>query len=120
MFCVLLLYSCGRGLIWNLNRGLTSYIPKHYRRLHLCGITYIHNCSTQPFSQDYDLVSHTTYVACVNFVHEWRNPQFKVIPERQIFFFKKLFIAILFTLRVFGREEVTVEMFFIFRLFGDA
>ena len=29
--------------------------------------TYIHNWSLQPFSQDYDLVSHATYVVCVNF-----------------------------------------------------
>ena len=28
-----------------------------------------------------DLVSHTTYVVCVNFVHMWRNPQFKVDSE---------------------------------------
>ena len=25
----------------------------------------------QIFSQDYDLVSHTTYVVCVHFIHEW-------------------------------------------------
>ena len=37
-----------------------------------------------------DLISHTTYVVCVNFIHNWRNQQFK--------FFKKLFIAILFIL----------------------
>ena len=27
--------------------------------------TYIHNWSLQPFSQDYDLVSHTPYFGCV-------------------------------------------------------
>ena len=27
----------------------------------------IHNWSLQHFRQDYELVSHTTYVACVNF-----------------------------------------------------
>ena len=32
-----------------------------------------------------DLVSHTTYVACVNFIYKWRDLQFKVGPERQIF-----------------------------------
>ena len=32
-----------------------------------------------------DLVSHTTNVVCVNFVHKWRNLQFKVDSERQIF-----------------------------------
>ena len=31
-----------------------------------------------------DLVSHTTYVVCVNFIHKWRHLQFKVDSERQI------------------------------------
>ena len=35
-----------------------------------------------PHSQDYDLVSHTTYVVCVHFIHEWRDLQFKVDSER--------------------------------------
>ena len=26
----------------------------------------------QPFSQDYELAFHTTYVACVKFIHKWR------------------------------------------------
>ena len=34
--------------------------------------TYIHNWSLKPFSQDYDLASHTTHIVCVNFIHEWR------------------------------------------------
>ena len=34
-----------------------------------------------------DLVSHTIYVVCVNFIHKWRDDlQFKVDSERQIFF----------------------------------
>ena len=32
-----------------------------------------------------ELVSHTTYLACVNFIHKWRVLQFKVASERQIF-----------------------------------
>ena len=32
---------------------------------------YIHNWSLQPCSHDYDQASHTTYVVCVNFIHEW-------------------------------------------------
>ena len=31
-----------------------------------------------------DLVSQTTYVVCVNFIHKWRNLQFKVDSERPI------------------------------------
>ena len=49
-----------------------------------------------------DLVSHTTSVVCVNFIHEWRDLQFKVDSEQQIF--EKLFMAILFSLRVFARN----------------
>ena len=30
---------------------------------------YIHNWSLQPFSQHYDLASHTIYVVCINFIH---------------------------------------------------
>ena len=29
--------------------------------------TYIHNWSLEPFNQNYDIVSHTTYVVCINF-----------------------------------------------------
>ena len=32
-----------------------------------------------------DLVSRTTYVVCVNFTHKWRELQFKIVSERQIF-----------------------------------
>ena len=38
-----------------------------------------------------ELVSHTTYVVCVNFTHKWRDLQFKVDSERQ--FFEKLFMT---------------------------
>ena len=46
--------------------------------------TYIHNWQLQPFTQDYGLASHTTYIVCVNFIHEWRLLQFNVDSERQI------------------------------------
>ena len=50
-----------------------------------------------------DLVSHTTYVVCVNFIDKWRDLQFKVGSERQIFWetFHGNFI---WTLRVFARN----------------
>ena len=38
-----------------------------------------------PLVRIIDLVSHTTYVVCVNFIHKWRDLQFKVDSERQIF-----------------------------------
>ena len=64
--------------------------------------TYIHNWPLQPFSQDYGLASHTTHVVCVNFICEWRDLQFNVYAERQIF--EKLFHGMLFTLKVFARN----------------
>ena len=41
--------------------------------------------SLQPFSQNYALASHTIYVVCVNFMHEWRNLKFEVDFKRQSF-----------------------------------
>ena len=38
-----------------------------------------------PSSRIIDRVSHTTYVVCVNFIHKWRDLQFKFDSERQIF-----------------------------------
>ena len=47
--------------------------------------TYIHNWPYNPSVRVIDLVSHTTYVVYVNFIHKWRDLQFKVDSERQIF-----------------------------------
>ena len=49
-----------------------------------------------------ELVSHTTCVVCFNFIHKWRDLQFKVDFERQIFW--ETAMAILFTVRVFARN----------------
>ena len=46
---------------------------------------YIHNWPLQLFSQNYCLASHTTHVVCVDFIREWRNLQFNVDSERQIY-----------------------------------
>ena len=45
----------------------------------------------------------TIYVACVNFIHKWRDLQFKVNFERQIFL-RNFSWQFLFTLRVFARN----------------
>ena len=54
---------------------------------------YIHNIYIighyNPSIKFIDLVSHTTNVVCVNFIHKWRALQFKVNK-----FLEKLFIAI--------------------------
>ena len=47
---------------------------------------YIHNWSLQPFSQDYwSTFWHQLFCVCVNFIQTWRDLQFKVGYERQIF-----------------------------------
>ena len=46
--------------------------------------------------------SYTTYVVCVNFVHEWRDQQFNVNSERQIVW-ETFSWQVNFTLRVFAR-----------------
>ena len=38
-----------------------------------------------PLVRIIDLVSHITYVMCVNFIHKWRDLQFKVDSKRQVF-----------------------------------
>ena len=51
-------------------------------------IKYIHTYIIghyNPSVRIIDLVSHTTYVVCDNFIHKWRGLQFKVDSERQIF-----------------------------------
>ena len=64
----------------------------------------MHNSPLQPFSQDYDLASQTTYVVCDNIIHECRDLQFKIDYERQIF--EQLFMAIILTLRAFARNPL--------------
>ena len=82
-----------------------------------------HNLSLQPISQNYNLVSHTTYVGCVLFfIHARRDEQFRVATERQIF--EKFFMPILFTLiffiRYLLRGNRRANIYFIFRLVRDA
>ena len=38
-----------------------------------------------PSGRIIDLISHTIYIVCVNIIHKWRDLQFKVDTERQIF-----------------------------------
>ena len=48
---------------------------------------YIHNIigHYNPSVNIIDLVSHITYVVCDSFIHKWRDLQFKIDSERQIF-----------------------------------
>ena len=69
--------------MWNTIFRFYTYIIDHYN----------------PSVRIIDLVSHTTYVVCVNFIHKWRDLLFKV--DR---YFEKLFMAILFTPIVFSKN----------------
>ena len=73
------------------------------KRKDLIASTYIHTYiyiyiigHFNPSVRIIDLVSHTTYVVCVSFIHKWRDLQLTVDSERQIFY--------LFILRVFARN----------------
>ena len=50
-----------------------------------------------------DLISNNTYVVCINFIHKWRDLQFKVDFED---FLRNFSWQILFTLRVFARNPL--------------
>ena len=57
--------------------------------------TYIHNCILYSV-RIIDLVSHTTYVVCVNFVYKWQGASYSLKSTPNNRFFEKLFMAILF------------------------
>ena len=78
---------------------------------------YIHNCSLQSFSQDYDLAAHSTYVVCVNFYPCVAGPtilnRLQTIDFWQYFLFSELLPEIC-------GEEVAEEIFFFFIFRFDA
>ena len=63
--------------------------------------TYIHNWSLQPQSGLFTQFLTPITLSVLIFVHTWRDLQFKDDSDR---FFKKLFMAILFSIRVFARN----------------
>ena len=78
--------------------------------------TYIHNWSVELFTtyiighynpsvKIIDLVSHTTRVVCVNFIHKWRGT-YSLLLTPATDSFEKLFLVILFTLRDFSRSRL--------------
>ena len=71
-------------LTWGLISSLTSTKPTHYLLGYSNFLAYwchmsMQNWSLQPISQDYDLISGTTYVVYVNFIYKWRDLQFNVV-----------------------------------------
>ena len=87
-------FPCSRFLAKTLRvnksalKNIYTYIIAHYN----------------PSVKIIDLVSHCTHLMCVNFIHKWRDLQFKVVSERQIFV-RNFFMAILFTLRVLYQKS---------------
>ena len=64
-----------------------------------------------------DLFFHTTYVVCVNFIHKWRDLQFKVDSKRQIWeTFSWQFYLLSEFLPEICWEEIAEEILFVFRL----
>ena len=83
-------------------------------------MSYIHNWTLQPISKDHGLVSHTTYVMCVNFICEWGDLQFKVDSERQIF--EKLFHGRFIYSQSFSQksaERKSPKKYFSYFIFDD-
>ena len=71
-----------------------------------------------------NIVSHTSYIVCVNFIHKWQDLHFKVDSEQQIFLRNFSWQICLFTLRVFAsnllRRKSPKKYFFrIWRLAWD-
>ena len=61
-----------------------------------------------PLVRIIDLVSHTAYVVCVNFIHKWRGTySLKSTPNDR--FFENLLWQFIFTLRVFARNLLRVN-----------
>ena len=69
----------------------------------------IYNWPLQP-CEGYGLVSHTTHVVCFNFIREWRNLQFNVVSERQIF--EKLYNSRFIYSQRFIVQKSAEEIFF--------
>ena len=84
-----------------INHYIHTYIIGHYN----------------PSVRIMDLVSPTTYVACVNFIHHWRDLQFKVDSERQIFWETShgSFYLLSKFLPEICWEEIAKEILFVFR-----
>ena len=65
-----------------------------------------------PSIRTIDLVSHTTQVVCVNFLHV-SGGTYNSTSATNERFLEKLFMAILFTLRVFDRKILFVFCFYV-------
>ena len=99
--------------------GCTPFKNVHVSSHTLYIHTYIYTYITghyNPSVRIIDLVSHTTYVVCANFIHKWQDLQFKVDFERQIFWetFRGNFILLSEFMPKICWEEIAEELLFVF------
>ena len=107
--CLRVIQFCLDYIYYNtcMNQKFETYFMSSGRMQHSisniqwkqrCNKTYVymHNWSFTTLQSGLRS-NFTTYVVRFNFIHEWRESQFKVDSKLQIF--EKLFMAILFTLR---------------------
>ena len=90
--------------LWKFCTGLDvhiTYIIGHYN----------------PSVRIIDLVSYTTYVVCVNFIHKWRDAQSIVYSEQQIFWetFHGSFNLLSELMSEICWEEIAKEILFLYR-----
>ena len=79
--------STGRSLFVPLHADVLAEKDECYVGIHDSQV-YIHTNLIGYYNSSVRIigvVSHTTYVVCVNFIFEWRDIQFKVDSELQIF-----------------------------------
>ena len=93
------MYLLGNPEQWITLSKCSTYIISHY------------NLSVRII----DLVSHTTYVVCVNFIRKWRDLQLKSTPNDR--FYEKLVIAVLIYSQSFCQKsavEIAEKILFVF------
>ena len=86
-------------------------LEKHRNSFHTC---VIRHCN--PSVRIIVMVSYATYVLCVNFIHKWRDLQFKVDSKRHIFLrnFSWQFYLFSEVLPEICREEIVKVILFVF------
>ena len=90
--------------------GLTSNKPTHYLLVLGNGnFTHFTLFGLQPFSQDYNLASHTTQLMCFNFIRE------RTLLPLNDRLFEKFFIAKFYSERKFFQEYSSPKNYFLIR-----
>ena len=106
---------------WSLVRTSSfCHILMPYRFQNMCLKCFLHTNIIghyNPSVRITGLVSHTTYVVCVNFIHKWRDLQFKIDSERKIFWetFLWQFYLLSEFLPEICWEQIAQEILFVFR-----